>query len=84
MKIGLLAIYYNSIFLSRVRELSFLGTGASVSPLLLSQLSYLLPPFHVVLIFLLLPWSLNLVCPTVIKMFHQDSDTTWDLSLYCH
>lgn len=45
---------------------------------------YHLPPFHVVLIFLLLPYSLNLVCPTVIKMSHQDSDATWDLSLYCH
>ena len=84
MKIGLLAIYYNSIFLSRVWELPFLATGASLFPLLLSQLSYLLPPFHVVLIFLLLPWPLNLVCPTVIRMFHQDSDATWDLSLYCH
>ena len=38
---------------------------------------YHLPPFHVVLIFLLLPYSLNLVCPTVIKMSHQDSDATW-------
>ena len=81
MKISLLAICYSSLFSPNVQELPFLSVEASAFSLLLSQLFTPLPTFHVALIFLLLPCSFKLVCLTVIKMFHQDSDATWGLSL---